>query len=190
MTEPGWTAEIEIPFKALRLTGDKQQTWGMDFERIIRRKNEFVYWSNYRRSFDFKQVSQAGVLTGLHDLNRGLTLRIKPFAKTALTRVSTNPSIPARTHSTSDIGIEDLKYRLTSDFTADFTANTDFAETDVDAQVLNLTRFPVFFPEKREFFVEGGGLFDYGPGGGANSEFKFFFSRRIGLSADREMIPI
>ena len=86
--DTGWTAEIEIPFKALRLTGDKEQIWGIDFERIIRRKSEFVYWSNYRRGFDFKQVSYAGVLTGLADLDRGFTIRIKPFAKTAVTQFS------------------------------------------------------------------------------------------------------
>src|SRR5262249_38993358 len=190
MTETGWTAEIEIPFKALRLTGDKQQTWGMDFERIIRRKSELVSWSKYRRSSDFKQVSQAGGLTGLQDLSRGLTLRIKPFTRTALRQVSADPSIPADPHSVSTIGLEDLKYRLASDFRADLTVNTDFAETDVDAQVLNLTRFPVLFPEKREFFIEGGGIFDFGPGGGQASEFKFFFSRQIGLSPDRQVIPI
>jgi hypothetical protein len=190
ITDDGWTVEIEIPFKALRLTGDKQQTWGVDFERVIRRKSEFVYWSNYRRGFDFNQVSHAGVLTGLEDLSSGLTLRIKPFAKTSLTQISTNPSMNGDLHSLSDIGLEDLKYRVTSDFTVDFTVNTDFAEADVDAQVLNLTRFPVLFPEKREFFVEGGAIFDFGPGGGASSEFKLFFSRRIGLSVDREVIPI
>src|SRR6185295_6803670 len=110
--------------------------------------------------------------------------------KTDMTQVSTtNPPI-SDTHIDSDIGLEDVKYRISSDFTVDFTINTDFAEADVDAQVLNLTRFPVFFPEKREFFVEGSGIFDYGPGGGAASELKLFFSRRIGLSATRESIPI
>ncbi|PYS40188.1 MAG: hypothetical protein DMG14_11320 [Acidobacteria bacterium] len=190
VTDTGWTVEIEIPFKALRITNEKEQTWGIDFERIIRRKSEFAYWNNYRRGFDFKQVSYAGVLAGLHDLSSGLTLRIKPFAKTALTQTSTIPSMKDETHSVSDVGLEDLKYRVTSDFTADFTLNTDFAEADVDTQVLNLTRFPVFFPEKREFFIEGGSIFDFGPGGGAASEFKFFFSRQIGLSADRQVIPI
>jgi hypothetical protein len=190
ITDQGWTVEVEIPFKVLRLTNEKEQTWGLDFERVIRRKNEFTYWSNYKRGFDFKQVSQAGVLTGLQDLSSGLTLRIKPFFKTALTQASADPSMKGDVHSLSDVGLEDVKYRVTSDFTADFTVNTDFAETDVDAQVLNLTRFPVFFPEKREFFVEGGGIFDFGPGGGAASEMKLFFSRRIGLSADREIIPI
>src|SRR2546425_1090644 len=112
ITETGWTVEIEIPFKALRLTGEKEQTWGLDFERIIRRKSEFVYWSNYRRSFDFKQVSQAGILRGLQDLNTGLTLRVKPFTRTTVKQVSPDPSIKADPHSISTIGLEDVKYRV------------------------------------------------------------------------------
>jgi hypothetical protein len=188
VTDDGWVLEVEIPFKALRLSGAAEQTWGLDFERIIRRKGEFTYWSNYRRGFDFNKVSQAGELLGLRDIHSELRLRIKPFVKTALTQTSGVPR--SDVDSLSDIGLEDVKYRLTSNFTADFTANTDFAEADVDAQVLNLTRFPVFFPEKREFFVEGAGIFDYGPGGGAASELKLFFSRRIGLSPNRETIPI
>jgi hypothetical protein len=188
--ESGWMAEIEIPFKALRLTGDKDQVWGIDFERIIRRKSEFTYWSNYKRGFEFTKVSQAGSLNGLTDLNSGLTLRIKPFVKSALTQVSPGGTGSTNSRSKSDVGLEDVKYRITPDFTADFTANTDFAEAEVDAQVLNLTRFPVYFPETREFFVEGAGIFDYGPGGGGTSEFRMFFSRTIGLSPDREVIPI
>lgn len=188
--ESGWAAEIEIPFKALRLASENEQVWGIDFERVIRRKSEFTYWSNYKRSFEFTKVSQAGNLNGLTDLDSGLTLRIKPFVKSALTEVSANPANRPPAHTRWDIGLEDVKYRITPNFTADFTANTDFAEADVDAQVLNLTRFPVYFTETREFFVEGAGIFDYGPGGGATSELKLFFSRSVGLSPDREVIPI
>jgi hypothetical protein len=180
--ESGWTVEVEIPFKALRITGEMEQDWGIDFERVIRRKSEFAYWSNYKRGFDFAKVSQAGRLIGVHDVDSGLRWRVKPFARSALTRPDVNSGVAA--------GLEDFKYRVTSDFTADFTANTDFAEAEVDAQVLNLTRFPVYFPETREFFVEGAGMFDYGPGGGGTSEFRLFFSRAIGLSPDREVIPI
>ena len=182
VTETGWTAEIEIPFKALRLTSDMEQAWGIDFERVIRRKSEFTYWSNYKRGFEFTRVSQAGDLRGLNDLDTGLKLRVKPFIRSALKQ----PNLSSQ----SEVGLEDVKYRITSNFTADFTANTDFAEAEVDAQVLNLTRFPVFFPETREFFVEGAGMFDYGPGGGGTSELRLFFSRAIGLSPDREPIPI
>jgi hypothetical protein len=192
ITADGWVAEIEIPFKSLRTSGAEQQVWGVDFERIIRRKNEFTYWSNWHRGFTFVQVSRAGTLAGLKNLDSGLKLRIKPYVKTELAHISGALPIETDTDSLSDIGLDDLKWRVTPDFTADFTVNTDFAETEVDAQVLNLTRFPVFFPEKREFFVEGAGIFDYGPGGGAASEMKLFFSRRIGLSPDpeRATIPI
>ena len=188
--EQGWSAEIEIPFKAMRLSGEGPQVWGIDFERVIRRKSEFTYWSNYKRGFDFVKVSQAGHLNGLNDLDSGLKVRVKPFIKSAVTQVSAGRPNSADVDSLSDIGLEDVKYRITSDFTADFTVNTDFAEADVDAQILNLTRFPVFFPETREFFVEGAGLFDYGAGGGATAEFRLFHSRNIGLSPDRETIPI
>src|SRR5262245_3838098 len=126
---------------------------------------------------------------GLEDLDSGVTLRIKPFVKSDLTQASAPPN-GTKSNGHSDVGLEDVKYRISPDFTADFTANTDFAEAEVDAQVLNLTRFPVYFPETREFFVEGAGIFDYGPGGGATSEFRLFFSRNIGLSPDREIIPI
>jgi hypothetical protein len=190
VTPTGWTAEIEIPFKILRLTDREEQVWGIDFERVIRRKTEFTYWSNYRRGFTFNQVSRAGQLTGLRGIRTGLTARIKPFVRTAVKNTSAPAPGAQPTVSQSAIGLEDVKYRVTSDFTVDFTANTDFAEADVDAQVLNLTRFPVFFPERREFFVEGAGIYDYGPGGGAAAEIKLFFSRSIGLSPERETIPI
>jgi hypothetical protein len=190
VTATGWTAEIEIPFKILRLTGADSQVWGLDIERVIRRKSEFTYWSNYRRGFTFAQVSQAGHLNGLAGVSAGLTVRVKPYIRTTTRRTSPAPADRRQTASLADVGVEDLKYRISSDFTVDFTANTDFAEAEVDAQVLNVTRFPVFFPERREFFVEGAGIFDYGPGGGAAAEMKLFFSRSIGLSADRETIPI
>lgn len=185
--EHGWTAEIEIPFKVLRTTEQPVQSWGLDFERVIRRRTEFTYWSNYRRGFNFRQVSQAGHLEGLKDLRSGLAWRIKPFARTALVQDSSGAS---GLDSLSELGLEDVKYRVTPNVTFDFTLNPDFAEADVDEQVLNLTRFPVFFEEKREFFLEGAGIFDFGPGGGEASELKLFFSRRVGLSPDGKPVPI
>ncbi|MBI4455659.1 MAG: carbohydrate binding family 9 domain-containing protein [Acidobacteria bacterium] len=190
ITPQGWAVEIEVPFKTLRVTQQQEQLWGIDFERIIRRKNEFTYWSNYKRGFTFQQVSQAGHLRGLENLQAGLTWRIKPFMKASLSRTYFGDGTPSDFDFSPTVGLEDIKYRVTSNFTLDLTANTDFAETDVDEQVLNLTRFPAFFPEKREFFLEGAGIFDYGPGGGAASELKLFFSRRIGLSPSGESVPI
>ncbi len=191
-TEVGWVAEIEIPFKSLRMPKDEEQVWGIDFKRNIRRKNEEVSWSNYRRDFAFVQVSQAGDLVGLHDLSSELRLRIKPYLTGGASRVF-NRGQPETDHL-FDVGLEDVKYRLTPGLTLDFTVNPDFAQVDVDDAVSNLTRFRVFFPEKREFFLENASLFDFGPAqAGADfrgPELKLFHSRTIGLSEDGEPIDI
>ena len=192
-TEVGWVAEIEIPFKSIRLPDDKEQVWGIDFKRAIRRKNEEVSWSNYHRDFNFVEVSQAGELVGLRDLSSELRLRIKPYATAGVSRVYNRSGQP-ETSTTYAVGLEDVKYRLTPSLTLDFTANPDFAQADVDDQVSNLTRFSVFFPEKREFFLENANLFDFGPEGGTGGfdapELKLFHSRTIGLSEDREPVDI
>ena len=191
-TELGWTAEIEIPFKSLRMSDEEDQLWGIDFKRNIRRKNEEVVWSNYGRDFTFIQVSQAGNLVGLRDLSSELLMRVKPYTTAGVSRVF-NREGEAKTEHLFDAGLEDLKYRLTSSMTLDFTANPDFAQADVDDQVSNLTRFSVFFPEKREFFLENATLFDFGPEGGRGfnqTALKLFHSRTIGLSDDREPIDI
>jgi len=191
-TEFGWVAEIEIPFKALRMPDKEDQLWGIDFKRNIRRKNEEVAWSNYSRDFQFIQVSQAGNLVGLRDISSELRMRVKPYATAGVSRVF-NRQGEAQTNHLFDGGLEDLKYRITSSLTLDFTANPDFAQADVDDQVSNLTRFSVFFPEKREFFLENATLFDFGPEGGGGfgqSSPKLFHSRTIGLSEDREPIDI
>ncbi|MDA2934248.1 carbohydrate binding family 9 domain-containing protein [Acidobacteria bacterium AH-259-D05] len=187
-TEEGWVAEIEIPFKSIRMPDNKEQVWGIDFKRAIRRKNEEVSWSNYHRNFNFVEVSQAGQLVGLRDLSSELRLRIKPYATAGVSRVYNRSGQP-ETNTTYDVGLEDVKYRLTPSLTLDFTANPDFAQADVDEQVSNLTRFSVFFPEKREFFLENANVFDFGPGG-PRPELKLFHSRRVGLSEDREPIDI
>lgn len=186
--EAGWVAEVRIPFTALRMPSQETQEWGIDFRRNIRRKNEEVVWSNYRRDFQFEQVSQAGHLTGLEQISSGFSFRIKPFGVLGLRRVTLD-SGGSSTHNNSDIGLEDFKYRLSPNLTLDLTLRPDFAETEVDQQRANLTRFPLFFPEKREFFLEDAGVFDFGPGG-ARPELKLFHSRRVGLTEEREEVPI
>lgn len=186
--EAGWVAEVRIPFTALRMPSQEIQVWGIDFRRNIRRKNEEVVWSNYRRDFQFEQVSQAGRLTGLEHISSGFSFRIKPFGVLGLRRV-TPDSGGSSTHNESDIGLEDFKYRLSPNLTLDLTLRPDFAEAEVDQQRANLTRFPLFFPEKREFFLEDAGVFDFGPGG-ARPELKLFHSRRVGLTEEREEVPI
>ena len=184
-----WIVEIEIPLKILRTQSGNVQTWGIDFERIIRRKNEFTYWSNYSRDFSFEQISQAGHLEGLVDLGIGERWRIKPFVVTGFT----DSSGSSGRETLAEVGLEDLKYRLTSSLTAQFTWNTDFAQTDVDDQRVNLDRFPLFFREKREFFLEGLGNFEVGARVEDNplrQTTRLFHSRRIGLSERGEVIPI
>ena len=186
--EEGWVAEVRIPFSVLRTPAAEEQVWGIDFRRNIKRKNEEVAWSNYRRDFTFEQVSQAGHLVGLRQIPRGFTYRIKPYVLLGLSR-----SLPefggASTHNESDVGLEVFKYRLSPNLTLDLTVNPDFAETEVDDPQINVTRFPLFFPEKREFFLEDAGVFELGPGGDV-PELRLFHSRRIGLTEDGEAVPI
>ena len=145
--EEGWIAEVRIPFKALRMLSQETQVWSIDFRREIKRKNEEVVWSNYRRDFTFEQVSQAGHLQGLERISSGFTYRLKPYLLLGLRR-----SLPelgrSSTHNESDIGLEDFKYRLSPNLTLDVTVRPDFAEAEVDAQQINLTPVPPFLPGK------------------------------------------
>lgn len=188
-TPTGWTAEIEIPFESLRVKRSDHQVWGIDFQRIIRRKNEFAYWSNYHRDFTFLNVSQAGRLVGLHEVEGGFRVRIKPYIAPRFSNLSEN-QFPGR-DTVLNLGV-DIKYRITPSLVADFTIHPDFAQTDVDQQIVNITRFPLFFPEKREFFREDLGIFEFGTGVGVGGtrDLKLFFSRRIGLTSNGDPIPI
>ena len=192
ITEVGWVLEIEIPFRSIRMLNKEEQLWGIDFKRNITRKNEEVIWSNYRRNFDFIEVSQAGDLVGLRDLSSELRLRIKPYVTAGVSRIFTQGL--SETNHLFDAGLEDVKYRLTPSLILDLTVNPDFAQVDVDDQVANLTRFSIFFPERREFFLENANVFEFGPGGGLRPDqrpdLKFFHSRTIGLSEDQEPIDI
>jgi hypothetical protein len=188
-TEEGWTAELMIPFKSLRM-GPKGE-WGLEIERLIRRKNEAAYWNTYSRDFKFEEVSQAGLLSGLEEASQGLRWRIKPYVLGGVEQFP-NSTDQTVTHNLSTIGLELLKFRPTPSLTLDVTVNTDFAQTEVDDLITNITRFPLFFPERREFFLEGAGVFEFGTGIGLNASrnFKLFFSRRIGLSPGGDLIPI
>ena len=153
--EEGWTAEIKIPLTTIRFSSQGTD-FGIDFERVIRRKNEFGYWNNYLRSFNFRQLSQAGHLLGLSEVESAAQIRVKPYINL---RTVTQGADQRNTNYLGDVGLEDLKIPVTSGLTLDVTANTDFAQTEVDNQVINFDRFPTFFPEKREFFLEGAGIF-------------------------------
>jgi hypothetical protein len=173
-TAIGWTAEIEIPFKTVNFNPDTD-TWGANFQRTVKRKNEESLWTGWLRDEGLTRMSNAGRIAGIDGISQGIGLDLKPYV---LGSASAAPgrNRPATT-SDYDIGL-DAFYNLTPALKANFSVNTDFAETEVDERRTNLTRFPLFFEEKREFFLDGANFFEF-PGG----EESPFFSRRIGLNA-------
>ena len=192
----GWTVEIEIPFKSLRFRPGAAQIWGMQFVRSIRWKNESSFVTPIPIAGppgDFR-LSDAATLTGIEVPGGNRTFEVKPYAIGSLaTDINAVPRIS--NDGDGDFGF-DVKYGVTQNLTADFTYNTDFAQVEVDEQQVNLTRFSLFFPEKREFFLEGRGIFDFGraTGGGGGGFFggnapTMFFSRRIGLERG-QTVPI
>ena len=186
ITEQGWQAEFAIPFKTLRFKSLETQCWGVNFLRVIRRKNEQTYWSPVPRPYRLPRVSLAGELEGLSGVRQGRNLYVKPYLSAPITRREEDDIdfIP-------ELGF-DIKYGVTPGLTLDLTANTDFSQVEADTQQINLTRFSLFFPEKREFFLENADLFQFGNSGSgfrAQRDLIPFFSRRIGLSRGR-VVPI
>lgn len=182
ITETGWSAEFAIPFSTLRYPAGTEQSWGVNFERTIRRTNETAYWAPLERQFSLTRVTHAGVLKGVQ-VPPSRNLKILPYALTSADhdyRVS-----DPETNLKADFGV-DVKYSITPSLTLDATYNTDFAQVEVDEEQINLDRFSLFFPEKRPFFLENAGLFSVGESG----EAEVFFSRRIGIDADGASVPI
>lgn len=175
----GWTAEMAIPWKTLRYPAGSA-TWGVNFVRIVRRTNEQSGWSPWPRSYTAYRMSYAGVLEGLSPPPPSRNVRVTPYAAARARRREM-----AATQGALDAG-GDLKWAITPSSVLDATVNTDFAEADVDRQVVNLSRFSVFFPEKRPFFLESASLFNVG----SEVFLAPFFSRRIGLSGDGRPLPI
>jgi len=175
VTDFGWVLEVAIPFTTIRFSKDDNPEMAIAFNRAIRRKNESVYWPPLDRDYRARlvQVSQYGNLTGLGDIQPGRNIQVKPYAIGGAQKITSNGE---GTTSTGDVGI-DVKYGVTPNLTLDATLNTDFAQVEDDNIQINLTRFSLFFPEKREFFLERAGLFDFG----AQRSAQTFFSRRIGL---------
>jgi len=195
MTDSSWVVEMAIPLKTLRFDGRKEvQDWGINFIRRVRRVNETSYWAPLERQYRAHRMSKAGTLEGLTGLRQGRNLQIKPYAVASDSR---GAQVPASALGTSqDIGM-DLKYGLTPSLTLDLTYNTDFAQVEVDQEQVNLTRFSLFFPERREFFIENSGFFTFGDVqernyrmGASLSDFTLFNSRRIGLTSDGRPLPI
>lgn len=185
--EGGWTMEMAIPFNTLRFNDAEEQTWGINIFRLIRRKNEVTLWSPIPRQFLQFKMSYAGVLVGLRDIHPGRNLRIKPFATSGVTIGADGTG---RRHP--DGGL-DVKYGIGPALTLDLTYRTDFSQVEADAQQINLTRFALFLPEKRDFFLENQGSFRVGDVDqltGARSPLVSFFSRRIGLDSSGNLMPI
>ena len=179
--EHGWSAEFAIPFRTLRYPSSATQTWGLNFQRNIRRKNERAYWAPIPRQFNLYRLSLAGSLTGVQTPALR-NFRVTPYA---LGNALKSGVAPVDTDMDYDVG-GDLKYSITPSLTLDATVNTDFAQVEVDDQQVNLDRFTLFFPEKRPFFLENAGFFTVGNPG----EVDLFFSRRIGIGDGGESIPI
>ena len=158
VSEIGWSAEFAIPFRTIRYPERTDQLWGINFQRNIRRRNETAYWSPLPRQYNLYRVSMAGELSGLvTPVGRSSNLQVTPYVVgEALARTN---DTSRRVVATGDFGA-DLKYSVTSGLTLDGTYNTDFAQVEVDDQQINLDRFNLFFPEKREFFLEGHDIFD------------------------------
>ena len=186
-TSDGWVAEIAIPMVTLRFPDSDPQTWGINFMRNIRRKNEQVFWAPIPQAFTLTRVSLAGSLTDLESLSQGRDLRIKPYATGGGRRQREGGITDNSTQG--DIGL-DVKYGVSASLNLDLTYNTDFAQAEVDNEQVNLTRFPLFFPEKREFFLENAGQFAVGTTNSTGRIADLFFTRQIGLSEARTAVPI
>src|SRR5262245_49305651 len=178
-SEIGWTLEIEIPFRTLNFD-PAAEAWGINFQRTVRRKNEESVWTGWLRNQGLNRLSNAGLLTGLRDISGGHGLDVKPYA------IGTSEAFPGRgdtrNHNKANAGF-DVFYSPTPRLRTNLTVNTDFAQTEVDQRLTNLTRFPQFFPEKRDFFLDGSTFFDFQSNSGDNSLLPFF-TRRIGLDAN------
>ena len=179
----GWSAEIRIPFRTLNFDPNRD-TWGINFQRTVRRKNEEIVWSGYRRNQLLTRPVHAGTLTGLHGMSQGMGLEVKPYVTAGYQfNATTDPAVKP-TEYPADAGF-DLGYNITPSLRAALTINTDFAEVEVDRRRVNLTRFSLRFPERRDFFLEGSGVFSFASSNGVEP----YFSRNIGL-ANGEPIPI
>ena len=187
ITEEGWFLEIAIPWKTLRFAEQDSSVWGFNCARMIRRKNEHVFWQLIPRDLGRTGVfrlSEAGTLQGLSGLKMGGNLELLPYF---LGGLENDLNTGFKTDRLGDTGL-DTKIALTANLTLDLTLNTDFAQVEADQEQVNLTRFSLYYPEKREFFLEGGETFSFGGGGfqhwhrgGGDTDMNLFYSRRLGL---------
>lgn len=177
--DEGWFIEIEIPFSTLKFPDSDEQVWALNMERNIRRKNEQVLWQGWSRDYDLEKLSQAGTLTGLKGIRSATKWELKPYITAGIEKERGE-----KRKEKWDIG-GDLNYQLSPIMKLNVTLNTDFSQVEADREEINLSRFDLFFPEKRDFFLDGKNLFEFNLGSSAQT----FYSRRIGLK-NRKEIPI
>jgi hypothetical protein len=179
-TEEGWFAEVRIPFATLRFPSATEVAWGVNFERNIRRKQEQQLWQGWSRDANLENLGRAGALVGILDVTGTRLAELKPFA---LGGAEWQPGVDAS--SVHGLGM-DVSFLPVPNWKVNVTVRPDFAQVESDRQQVNLTRFSLFYPEKRTFFLEGSEFFAFDLGSDAQP----FYSRRIGLAADRSEIPI
>ncbi|HJS74652.1 MAG TPA: DUF5916 domain-containing protein [Vicinamibacteria bacterium] len=177
----GWSAEFAIPLRTLRYESETPQTWGLNFQRNVRRKREETYWSPVSRIYSLHRLSSAGELRGL-ELETPRNFKVTPYALGSSER---DYVMADEAELDGDVGV-DAKIGVSPSLNLDLTYNTDFAQVEVDEQQINLTRFNLFFPEKRPFFLENAGNFAMGQ----SEEVELFFSRRIGIGPEGSIVPI
>ncbi|MBN2356907.1 carbohydrate binding family 9 domain-containing protein [candidate division KSB1 bacterium] len=188
INDEGWFLEIAIPWKTLRFAELDSSRWGINFARMIRRKNEHVYWQLIPRHLGgaaIFRLSEAGTLQGLAGLKMGGNLELRPYF---LGGLENDQGTNFATDHLSDIGL-DSKIAVTANLALDLTVNTDFAQVEADQEQVNLTRFSLYYPEKRDFFLEGAEIFAFGSSGhwrGGSSDMNLFYSRRLGLADGHE----
>ena len=187
----GWRAEVAIPFRTLRFDSETEVSWGLNIARFIPRKREEAFWAPIRRDLGYYgkyHVASFGHLDGLRELHQPDKWEVKPFT---LGGVQRDFEIQSNYDRKFELGL-DARYLLTPNLTATLTLNTDFAQVEADQERVNLTRFELFFPEKREFFLEGANTFRFGERyqNPLVLQSVLFFSRRIGLSEDNEIVPL
>ena len=188
----GWTATIAVPFSTLNFMQSRDVVWGVNFKRFIRRKNEEDLWSGWRRTFGATKISQAGELHGINEIGSGRLFIVKPYALGGFSHLPVNTTASGLTPGTTGLytGGVDVKIGLRSNLVANLTVNTDFADSDVDVQQFNLTPYKLFFPEKRQFFLENAGVFDF-PMSLSSGGDELFFSRQIGIDpVTGQQVPI
>jgi hypothetical protein len=191
-TAHGWSAELAVPFRSLRYpAGDGSSPWGFNVERMIRRRSEQTLWSGWSRAEGgLHRVSRAGHLLGLSGLPRSrLNLEVKPYGLVGASRERQDDGTVPREAAASVGG--DVKWEVRSGLVLDGTVNPDFAQVESDEEIVNLTRFDLFLPEKREFFLENAGVFEFGTRGFFEPPpFLLFFSRQVGIKEDEGEVPV